>query len=129
VTFENLASPANPKRNGIPVFPKPPSCCHSVPVLFLKNFAQTSEFGTQFLPDFRKGDLAIEAWFQERQDDSCGVIFIRVRAGFDRIDMSLVDKWPVPHKVGSVVPESNPQVVLPMPDTALGFGFELREPF
>src|SRR5207247_10714042 len=53
--------------------------------------------------------------------------FLILRAGFDRVDMDLVNPWPVPQKVGGVVPESRPEIVFPLPDTTLGFGFELRE--
>src|SRR5439155_26600360 len=81
-----------------------------------------------FLPDRRKGDLAIRAWLPERQHDPCGVILLRVlRAGFNRIDMDLVDSWSVPQKIGGVVPESRPAIVLPPPHMAFGFGFELCE--
>ena len=125
--FENLADLPNPKANRIRMFAKPPGHGGFVPTFFFDHRAQTPELGTKLLPDFREGNLTIEAWFQERQDDPCGVILLSLRAGFDRVDMDLVNPWPVPQKVGGVVPESRPEIVFPLPDTTLGFGFELRE--
>ena len=112
------------------MFAKPPGYGGLISTFFLDQRAETPEFRIEILPDFREGNFPIEVWLQRRQDDPWRVILLWVfRTGFDRVYMDLVDRGSVPHKVGGVVPESDPQVVLPLPNMTLGSGFELGELF